>query len=1672
MKGYSTLLIPTILLSILSPVFSQNTPTNATSLPLGSCTSAIPCSNGACCNGASGFCGFGSDFCGAGVCTSNCNAQAECGKDAPPANTTCPLKVCCSKFGFCGTTDDFCGDGCQSGCESPSIPSCGTNQQTALTRRIGYYEAWAATRGCMSYTPEKISAETLTHINFAFALISSSFNVVEMSPGDSDLWKRTTALKSRNPTLKVFLSIGGWTFNDPPTAKIFSDMVGSDASTKTFITSLLRVFETYGFDGLDVDWEYPGASDRGGVPADTKNYVTFMAAVKKAFSGPGYGLTFTAPSSFWYLQHFDLPGLLEHADWVNVMTYDLHGTWDGVDIWIGPLVEAHTNLTEIDLAFKLYWRVGIDPSQMVMGLGFYGRSFTLASSDCSSPGCIWASGANAGPCSGQSGILMYNEIMSILSQTDSNGETPSPVFDEDAAVKYVVWDTNQWVSYDDSESFAVKMNYANDHCIGGTMIWSMDQDDDKYTALQGLYPGIAAAGGGDTEKNDKCIVSDCNVKSCGNGWNKMGTTMEDPLSPNSRCVRLICCPESNTPSSCTWRGGDSSPCNPTCNAGEQSISSQACESGGSESFCCTTDIKLTDYCTYYDCTDPSTASCQQSPPQTLFTTVRKGELDLDTIDFCQDVKKNCPPTCKKGQVKPFCCVTGVPFNNCKWYGTPPLCHDNGCPLGQILLTTDVQGDASKSCSGSNTRSYCCDFDGHDIAPILFSDIFPDTANDDGTLSFQEEFDPDEGVKEGSTGSGSSSPLPNDQVEDDTAFGEVFIDSPTTGSVSSVELSTNWVITSCSQTSDQPQAVPMYCSIALSTSECAHVFVGGAEHTIVKLPTNCGRGPYARVASLDLHPNQNVLSTYHQAQKPADEPVFLLKFDYDFSVIPDANGPIYMRADVTDMPDYWDNIVDSPPERKRWLQERGLEERWWGTFKTWVSKMTTVEKDTSVSRNFHWSDTWTIFHKEVSCPGPPSFEASIDVSLTGQASLNTRYGFYLQATVVPPAVQAAYLYFSADAKAHGQFTLKGEATVQYDSSSIQFASFGFPGLYYPGLLTIGPSLTLNGYITGQLSVSGQFTTSVGYTFPTVNFNVGKTDPDQFSSSISPADFTSGIGFTAGYNVELAGECYPATIYDLELIQPCTGDLSIHVVPSIQMGISVLGGAVIDAQAFVAVDLYTGVRINGSVSNAIAPKFCIAAYYGVSVDAGLTGNVLYWETGPLSVNFYANEQEIYGQCFMSGTETVTINDRSLDTRTIELVGGTILEIQPSSFGPAYLEQRNSTHSQMFMPRSSDLLEKRGSVPFLPGFLNCPDVDDHIGADGTDNDPYSDLNLNTLEDAFERRSLDIGLDDALAEDSSNFTLCKPVHKFYSIHKYPPVAGHEILVKVSECPKVSFSALAYNNLGRLYFDLQNPTAVNFDPTFSTHGSPAPGAKSTTYGREHIYEIQLISDFMSSLATQTSLWQPVNTNFCDWLTKEVVNVGLVQNLLHCFPFNSRIITPTSTNPYMPWLEAVANGIKANTIHGNSLASATTWKKYTFTKMLSVMRSTAGLASYMNDPEVRESFISQSNCMKGEWNTWYTSYSATNNVVVTGGITSIYTSFIRGVMSQFSQRLTNGLDDMITFWDNAVAKIDSTKPAPKVALNYGVAVPTTTPTLDVKGLDLSSLQNFIINNGVTWWSRL
>jgi chitinase len=199
---------------------------------------------------------------------------------------------------------------------------------------------------------------------------------------------------------------------------------------------------TYGFDGIDIDWEYPAALDRGGVAADTANYVTFLKELRAAL-GSGYGISATLPLSYWYLQGFDVVGMEQYVDWFNFMSYDIHGTWDGNNLNTQKVVNPYINLTEISQGLDLLWRNKINPSKVNLGLAFYGRSFTLQDTFCKIPGCPFSAGGNPGPCTQTSGILLNAEIQQIIS---TNKFTPT--LDTIAGVKYMSWDSNQWyVSY-------------------------------------------------------------------------------------------------------------------------------------------------------------------------------------------------------------------------------------------------------------------------------------------------------------------------------------------------------------------------------------------------------------------------------------------------------------------------------------------------------------------------------------------------------------------------------------------------------------------------------------------------------------------------------------------------------------------------------------------------------------------------------------------------------------------------------------------------------------------------------------------------------------------------------------------------------------------------------------------------------------------------------------------------------------------------------------------------------------------------------------------------------------------------------------------------------------------------------------------------------------------------
>lgn len=200
----------------------------------------------------------------------------------------------------------------------------------------------------------------LTHLNYAFAYIDPvSYEIVTMDPQTpQQLFQEVVDVKKLKPNLKVWVSVGGWSFSDNGTAtqSVFGNIASNTANRQKFANNVVRFMSAYGFDGLDIDWEYPGAPDRGGNPDDTKNFVALLQTLRSSFDGNAhsFGLTFTAPSSYWYLRWFDLPSMLKFADWINLMTYDLHGVWDSSNP-IGSIVQGHTNLTDIGLATELFW---------------------------------------------------------------------------------------------------------------------------------------------------------------------------------------------------------------------------------------------------------------------------------------------------------------------------------------------------------------------------------------------------------------------------------------------------------------------------------------------------------------------------------------------------------------------------------------------------------------------------------------------------------------------------------------------------------------------------------------------------------------------------------------------------------------------------------------------------------------------------------------------------------------------------------------------------------------------------------------------------------------------------------------------------------------------------------------------------------------------------------------------------------------------------------------------------------------------------------------------------------------------------------------------------------------------------------------------------------------------
>ncbi len=85
-------------------------------------------------------------------------------------------------------------------------------------------------------------------------------------------------------------------------------MASTQANRAAFIRSAISFMQYYQFQGLDIDWEYPVAPERGGRPEDLVNFVSLVKEMRAAF-GTKYGISLTLAPDYWYLRGFDAKGM-------------------------------------------------------------------------------------------------------------------------------------------------------------------------------------------------------------------------------------------------------------------------------------------------------------------------------------------------------------------------------------------------------------------------------------------------------------------------------------------------------------------------------------------------------------------------------------------------------------------------------------------------------------------------------------------------------------------------------------------------------------------------------------------------------------------------------------------------------------------------------------------------------------------------------------------------------------------------------------------------------------------------------------------------------------------------------------------------------------------------------------------------------------------------------------------------------------------------------------------------------------------------------------------------------------------------------------------------------------------------------------------------------------------
>ncbi|KAK4171539.1 glycoside hydrolase superfamily [Triangularia setosa] len=356
----------------------------------------------------------------------------------PPMPTVDETAVCGpTAHEFCSiansTTANLSTTTCVSNCGNDIILS----PAPASQMRIAYFEAWSGNRPCLRTNVDQIDTSKYTHIHFAFAEVSPSFQVVISDVQDD--WDRFMAMKG----VKTIISFGGWDFSVlPGTYRILRDAV-KPANRKTFRKNVVDFV-------IQLGWP----RSRLGVPWVSRQHA------HSRLSRRGTELRHLASKCSRTLPR-------SKSKWDVGNKYAI----DGCEA--GNCPRPHVNITETMGALSMITKAGMLSNKVVVGVTSYERSFRMAQKDCVGPMCTFTgirndSHAAPGRCTGTKGYISDAEIADIIRFN------PTAKTWQQYMTDYLVYNDFDWVAYMSNENKDLREILYELLHMGGSTDWAVD----------------------------------------------------------------------------------------------------------------------------------------------------------------------------------------------------------------------------------------------------------------------------------------------------------------------------------------------------------------------------------------------------------------------------------------------------------------------------------------------------------------------------------------------------------------------------------------------------------------------------------------------------------------------------------------------------------------------------------------------------------------------------------------------------------------------------------------------------------------------------------------------------------------------------------------------------------------------------------------------------------------------------------------------------------------------------------------------------------------------------------------------------------------------------------------------------------------------------------------------